>query len=240
MSDKIVLSRYLLRLKRGFSLAEVLITLGIIGVVAAMTIPNLITEHQKKVTVTKLLHAISVLNQAYRVAYDDVGEINEQEAKSIGPKEYFNKYWAPYIKTAHICTNYSNCGYKTNTPFYFFNGKKAPLTLVHNTAGISFYTAEGFLYIIRVSAGNNNAANGAIIVDINGSHKPNKYGRDVFMLTRMVDGEKSGIVRPYYWNKSISEIDNNCTSSSNEYSGWSCAEKIHRAGWKIDKSYPWK
>ena len=40
--------------KAAFTLAEVLITLGIIGVVAAMTIPNLITAHQKRVTVTKL------------------------------------------------------------------------------------------------------------------------------------------------------------------------------------------
>lgn len=31
----------------GFTLAEVLITLGIIGVVAALTMPSLIAEHQK-------------------------------------------------------------------------------------------------------------------------------------------------------------------------------------------------
>ena len=34
--------------KAGFTLAEVLITLGIIGVVAAMTIPTLMTAYQKK------------------------------------------------------------------------------------------------------------------------------------------------------------------------------------------------
>lgn len=32
----------------GFTLAEVLITLGIIGVIAALTLPNLITQYQKK------------------------------------------------------------------------------------------------------------------------------------------------------------------------------------------------
>ena len=50
--------------KFGFTLAETLITLGIIGIVAAMTIPNLITEHQKRASVTKLQRAISVINQA--------------------------------------------------------------------------------------------------------------------------------------------------------------------------------
>lgn len=60
--------------KSGFTLAEVLIILGIIGVVASITIPMLIANYQKKQTVTKLQKAISVINQAYRLAYDDVGE----------------------------------------------------------------------------------------------------------------------------------------------------------------------
>ena len=48
-----------------FTLAEVLITLGIIGVVAAMTMPVLIQNHQEKVTVTRLKKAYSILSQAY-------------------------------------------------------------------------------------------------------------------------------------------------------------------------------
>lgn len=53
-------------MKRGFTLAEVLITLGIIGVVAAITIPNLMTHFQQEQTVTKLKKAYSVINQAYK------------------------------------------------------------------------------------------------------------------------------------------------------------------------------
>lgn len=37
-------------MKKGFTLAEVLITLGIIGVVAALTLPSLITNYRKKET----------------------------------------------------------------------------------------------------------------------------------------------------------------------------------------------
>ena len=54
---------------KGFTLAEILITLGIIGVVAAMTIPTLITNYQKKASVTKLQKAISILNQAYKLSF---------------------------------------------------------------------------------------------------------------------------------------------------------------------------
>ena len=44
-----------------FTLAEVLITLGIIGVVAAMTIPTIVTNYQSKMFATKLKHAHSLL-----------------------------------------------------------------------------------------------------------------------------------------------------------------------------------
>lgn len=52
--------------KFGFTLAEVLITLGIIGVVAAITIPNLIANQQKKAIVSQLMEAQSILNQAVK------------------------------------------------------------------------------------------------------------------------------------------------------------------------------
>lgn len=50
--------------KQGFTLAEVLITLGIIGVVVALTLPNLISNYQKKVTATKLKQTYSILSNA--------------------------------------------------------------------------------------------------------------------------------------------------------------------------------
>lgn len=50
----------------GFTLAEVLITLGIIGVVSAITIPNLIANQQKKAIVSGMIEAQSILNQALR------------------------------------------------------------------------------------------------------------------------------------------------------------------------------
>lgn len=52
--------------KIAFTLAEVLITLGIIGIVAAMTLPALINKYQQKQTITQLQKVYSVLNQALR------------------------------------------------------------------------------------------------------------------------------------------------------------------------------
>ncbi len=49
----------------GFTLAEVLITLGIIGVVAALTMPSVINNYKEKETIAKLKKTYSVLSQAY-------------------------------------------------------------------------------------------------------------------------------------------------------------------------------
>ena len=54
--------------KRAFTLAEVLITLGIIGVVAALTLPNLIENHQKQVTASHLKKMYSIVKNAVNLA----------------------------------------------------------------------------------------------------------------------------------------------------------------------------
>jgi len=64
---------FTLKKKPAFTLAEVLITLGIIGVVAAMTIPNLIAKYQDHVTVVKLKETYSIFTQAIRMAEEEYG-----------------------------------------------------------------------------------------------------------------------------------------------------------------------
>ena len=60
-----------------FTLAEVLITIGIIGVVAAITIPTLIAKYQLKEGTVALKKAISVLNQAAAKTVVDFGSVPE-------------------------------------------------------------------------------------------------------------------------------------------------------------------
>lgn len=62
--------------KSGFTLAEVLVTLGIIGIVAAITLPQLITNYKEKQRVTQLKKAYSVLQQAFTMAVKDYGTPN--------------------------------------------------------------------------------------------------------------------------------------------------------------------
>ena len=224
--------------KLAFTLAEVLITLGIIGIVAAMTIPTLITNHQKKQTVVKLQRAISVLNQAYRLAYDDVGEASAQESLDMGAEEYFKKFWAPYIKVHMYCDSYSTCGYDRDT-FDTLNYTNKPM-VVPNNMGTAFITTDGIFYNIRVAGGTADNSSGEIFVDLNGPKKPNMIGKDVFILSRVDDDVKGGVVVPFCSGNDLEDINSQCSAKGTMTSnGYCCAEKIKHAGWNIDKSYPW-
>ena len=115
-------------------MAEVLITLGIIGVVAAMTLPTLIQNHNKKVVETRLMKFYSTMNQAIQLAEVDYGERETWYAKyddldtdikgrPVTGKSYrekwFNKYLAPYMKI--VATNYDIAG-DENPVFIFADG----------------------------------------------------------------------------------------------------------------------
>lgn len=227
-------------MKKAFTLAEVLITLGIIGVVAAITIPGLIAKYQKEAAVNKLKRSISILNQAYKLSYDDVGELDAQETKDMDSLAYFNTYWAPYIKVHTYCTSPSQCGYRTQTPFTMANNKKSGWNVTETRLRSTFMTPDGFTYIIFLASWSNNAGGTKkalyqVIVDINGGEKPNKFGKDVFWLSRTQND--GGGIRPYCYDKTDAEVNKDCSATGE---GTCCAEKIRRAGWKIEKNYPWK
>ena len=61
------------KLKNGFTLAEVLITLGIIGVVAALTIPTLIGNYQKKEVAVRLQKMYNTIQNAISLAEEENG-----------------------------------------------------------------------------------------------------------------------------------------------------------------------
>lgn len=65
------------KIQLGFTLAEVLITLGIIGVVAAMTLPTLIQKYKERETVSRVNQFYSMFSQAYLMAIREHGTFDQ-------------------------------------------------------------------------------------------------------------------------------------------------------------------
>ena len=89
-----------------FTLAEVLITLGIIGVVAAMTLPTIVTKYKRQTAENKLKKFYSVMNQAVQMSIAEHGEIpiDNQNRESANNSDYITMWYKEYI-TKYIKTN---------------------------------------------------------------------------------------------------------------------------------------
>ena len=94
-----------------------MITLGIIGIVAALTLPTLVQHHRKQVVETRLMKFYSSINQAVKMAELDYGDKKDwyndyaepmydkygKEVQGKTPKEkWFNKYLRPYLKILKV------------------------------------------------------------------------------------------------------------------------------------------
>ncbi|MBR1754804.1 type II secretion system protein, partial [bacterium] len=106
---------------RGFTLAEVLITLGIIGVVAALTIPTLMQNLDRRDRVSKVKAAYSQLSQAIAMARIEHGDLDKWYGVTNGDvftdaSEYTKyglsathcvgyKYLLDQFKTVKVCPN---------------------------------------------------------------------------------------------------------------------------------------
>lgn len=174
-------------MKKGFTLAEVLITLGIIGIVAAMTIPTMMQKNFEKRTVTQLRATQSVLSQALRMAEEEHGTmdgwVNTPKQDAATANAYAEKL-KPFIKFALDCgvdDSKGKCIY--NGTYRYMNGGNTM-----NYATTNFYykikLLNGASIWWRGSANDNKLhttfATAAFFVDTNGANKPNQWGRDLF------------------------------------------------------------
>lgn len=234
-----------MRLKKGFTLSETLITLGIIGIIAAMTLPSIIGKYQKTVTVNKLKKIYSVFSQALLCAKEENGSpsnwVNDGEIiNKESAEKYFNQYWKPYIKTSRICklkTN-NNCGYKTATAWKRADGISFDTGVVDENTRTSFFMPDGtfvlLIYFAWDTSGESLVAKFSktqrLYIDINGTKAPNTFGKDVFYF--LIDLE-NGTLEPPNLDQSKESLIKNCKRE-----GYVCSTLIIQSGWQMDKDYP--
>ena len=164
-------------MKKAFTLAEVLVTLGIIGVVSAMTVPTLMQNHQRKTYVTQLHKVYNEFSQALVQYQTDRNAINLTEA-GLTSQVNFNSFISNYFKTVQKCDSLTPCftdDYKT------LNGGG-----VNFSDGTSYVLASGSSVRFLFSSSGDKI--GQIGVDINGKKGPNILGRDLFFIAVYKDG----------------------------------------------------
>ena len=131
---------------KAFTLAEVLITLGIIGVVAALTIPTLIANAEKSSIISKVEKDYAMLSQVSMSLANENGGTLENVFTS-DPNLMYTQYLAKF-KTVKACANTSGC-FPLGIDYYNIQGSDiwgSPID--SNSTLYKFILADGNLFFI--------------------------------------------------------------------------------------------
>lgn len=246
----------------GFTLAEVLITLAIIGVVAAMTIPALIKDYQKAQTETALKKAYTQFNQALMQLTSDTGCNGNLACTGLlsTPNTTFQAFGdeiTKYLKLEKNCQMNVGQGCFAKIVNANFDGTSGTNYQYDDLATIyKFIALDGTSFIItnfradcttpanysNGITGNMSQVCGRLWVDVNGPVKgPNYMGKDVFLFW-ITNGRgallypQSGADDSYggtnYWWKFYNPPA--CSSNPGRTQGNYCTGRIMEEGWQIN------
>ena len=221
-------------MKKGFTLAEVLITLGVIGVVAALTLPTLIENHQKRVVVSRLQKFYTNINQAIKLSEVDNGSCEfwiypEPTSGVEGAKNFYNTYIKKYLKVLKeeekVVNSYNPDGsfdYSSNVYVIYFPDGSAMTIIWISGLDITFYVKASDLTKPIV---NSTTRTFGFNFD-----KQNSISAkcSVEPYTYQWDGTRTGLIsHPRY----------GCSKNG---VGAFCAKLIQYDGWQISDDYPWR
>lgn len=142
-----------------------------------MTMPSLIASHQKKSTVTAVMKAYSMLNQALKMYNAENGDEAELDFDtSLSAKNFGQKYFKPYLNVVKECTKATDGCWQTDdfNGYYDLTGVKKK-----NAIQYSMVLNNGMIVGVSKISGYNLIS---LVVDINGKKGKNTLGSDVFVF----------------------------------------------------------
>ncbi|MDR1168662.1 MAG: type II secretion system GspH family protein [Heliobacteriaceae bacterium] len=221
-------------LKKGFTLAEVLITLGIIGVVASLTMPALISNYKKQHTIAGFKREYAVLAQMVERSRADNGDIDGWDW-SLNLTDFVNAYLVPYLQLVRNCgTTDKSCWLPDNT-IYTPSG-----SVSIEVGSASYYTTvlNNGTYAAFTKQDNDHIH---FYIDINGAKRPNAYGVDSFTLTLTRtafkdiyhDVKRSGL---YIYGQGLPEASLVSSCKKSTGNGRYCGALYAQNGWQIPDS----
>ena len=215
-------------MKKAFTLAEVLITIGIIGLIASLILPRLIQNYKNLVVETRLKRFYSAFNQAIQRSEIEYGDKKYwyKDAKGAELDAWMAKYIEPYmiITKKEIKGNARIFYLKDGSAFKTGVNRQATLRDIHfypsgkvNKCDNSKRAGHTCLFPFLYNPLGNTVANDAADY---------KYHYDKGLEPYM-----------WKWNGNYNTFEQSCVNgSSPSY----CTAWIKYNGWKIPKNYPYK
>lgn len=186
--------RKLLRLS-AFTLAEVIIVLGIIGIVAEMTIPGLVASYQEQACVTGLLKFSSELQQSIQSWKTETGcdsSLQSCKAAEGFPSGNTEADWSDFLntiaKSMKVTANaewgdFEDTDWIPSVQYNYYGNANSTTLGIYQGASIMngmARLADGSIFTIY--AGNANSGCYELFLDVNGKKMPNRMGKDVFRM----------------------------------------------------------
>ena len=232
---------------KAFTLAEVLITLGIIGVVAAMTLPTIINDHKAKELQTRFKKAYSILSNVHQRMINDYGgvysifikkDLDIDSNSSLISKKYEQiEAFSKYFNDAKVCeysNSYLSCSGKTKLAIYkTYTGNKNARLDCDVISDRAINTSDGMSFFF----GSVNSRNARVYIDTNGTATgPNRLGFDLFafdidkndkiVFPQNIGGGSAGAYEDDEELGGIVGAVNVCSLSeqASRYNGFGCSE----------------
>ncbi len=231
----------------GFTLAEVLITLGIIGVVAALTIPSLIAKHKKKVFATRVKTTYNIVSNALVSSVQENGAPNtwdygdsienngDNTLNSIDHIEKMvNKYFLPYFKAASS-GRYTSGRYLSQYYIILANGTSLTF-MTDGTTSNNTYTPHTMYIVANFK--------GQVFGDLLASNR--NYSRnDVVMYVNI--NTNYAKLKLFTWDgpgktrreNIITNTTYGCNKSIAANRRLNCGALIQHDNWEIKDDFPW-
>ena len=181
-----------------FTLAEVLVTLGIIGVVSAMTVPTLMQNYQRQSYVTQLHKVYNELSQALLRYQTDKNAVNLREAVLTGANA-MNSFITTYLKVVKDCGNdFSAC---FGSDYKKINGTSLSLGETSSDEGVFVLAGGQSIAIFSSNSDSQQYSNSiaTIWVDVNGKKGPNIQGRDFYQMD-IYSTDGGPVIDEMIWN----------------------------------------
>ncbi|MCM1003420.1 MAG: type II secretion system GspH family protein [Candidatus Gastranaerophilales bacterium] len=235
--------------KLGFTLAEVLISLALVGVVSSLTVPTLVSAHQRNVQGAALATAVSDFETAMRsmMAAEDATELTDTRAwrrvannlsssTSENNIRSFVGDISDYIEIQSFDRSVANF-YRGQT-VRDINRNSIGANNWAMTGKVVFSSNKNTVYMIGTGNAENRVITAAqaldnginlrrrvafITIDTNGSQPPNMFGRDIFYFNLGDDG----VLYPFGGRDVSFMVNQNVTSTwDNASSDYACTDAV--------------